>query len=1851
MGVALISLWASSALAQTKARVEEMTPSGAAKDVRQVRARFATPMVAFGDPRAPTPFRVTCAAKSSSRWIDERNWVLDFAQNLPAGLRCELTLVDGLRDLAGQPVTGGRRFGFSTGGPAIFRVFPSGQIDEDAVLVLSLDAVPTAESLARYAYFTTRGTRDRIGLEVVESPERDALLKRFRWVVEPPRVPFVVRPKQRFPTDTSVTLVWGPGLATQSGVATVEAQRFEFKTRPPFRAELACGRQRSSTRCSPLGGIAVQFSSLLPARDASRLTLTPLEPAGPPRHGKTPATDGDPWTNRVEFPGPFPPRARFRLEVPSDLRDDAGRALENGARFPMELALGDYPPLAQFAARFGIVERDAEPALPVTLRRVESPLRTRSALRSVRASAADAREILRWLRAVVGADGKSSILSDSDRAAPRDIPRADGTEPLEVVGIPLAQPGLHVVEIESRLLSEDTGVVGPTYLASAALVTNLSVHFKWGDESSLVWVTSLEDAKPVAGARVSVFDCNGSALASGTTDADGIARFADLPGERDLPSQAGCGTGTFWSPYASGVLVVASSGDDAAFTHSSWVQGIEPWRYQLPSYWDRGPLAVHAVFDRALYRAGDTAHVKLFARDRVLAGFRLPRPESLAKLVRIQHQSSDDRFELPVTWQASANADFEWAIPRAAKLGDYLVYLADPAKPERGELAGSFRVEEFRVPTMRAQIRLDAEPLVTPKRVGADLSVRYLAGGGAAAAPVRVRTTTQPRNVASPPDFPDYAFGGEPVREGVESTSGDESAPEEPVRARDVTLDASGAARFDVADLPAVDRPMSLVLELEYKDANGEIRTASNAARLWPSERQIGLRAPRQASGAEVTLLDTVVLDLASKPRWRAPVRVTAYERQVFSHRERMIGGFYSWRSRTEIHELGELCAGKTDWGGRFRCEVKLPAKGYLLLDAVSSDSEGRETHARADVFVPGPGGWWFSPDDSDRMDLIPDRGRYEVGDTARLEVRMPFREATALVTIEREGVGESFVTRLSGDSPIVKIPVRANHSPNVFVSVLAIRGRVGGVKPTGSVDLGRPAAKLGIAELRVGRAPHELEVEVEPERDTYRVREKASAEIRVERADGESLPPGGEIAVAVVDDGLLELQPNTSWDLLEAMLGRRAYDVVTATGQTQVIGRRHFGLKAAAPGGGGGSSPTRELFDTLVYWQARVPLDANGRARVEFPLNDSLTRFRIAAIASAGPDLFGTATATLRTTQDLMLFSGLSPLVREGDRTRAEFTVRNAGGDALAARLAAKVQGLGAELAPLEVSLAPGESRDLGWDVVIPSGIESLAWDVELRAAAGASDRIHVVETVAPAVPVRVVQGTLARVTGRMELPVARPAGALPGRGGVRVSLQDSLVAAGDGIARWLAAYPYGCLEQQVSIAIGRDDRAAWDRLAAELPGLLDSDGLLKFFPSMRDGDVSLTAHVLALSDEAGFPLPAEVERRASEGLTRFVKGQLRRDSQSLAPDLVPRKLQALAALARRGAASGDLAGSLAVTPELWPTSSIIDWLEFLRRVSDAPARESQIARAEKALATRLHFEGTEMSFSWRGWDDLDWLLVDSDVNALRFLILALDSEKFAPDAPRIAQGAVQRMTRGAYLTTTANAWGRLALAKFAHKHEGTPVTGVTRLALAGESREVTWREAQTPPAAELGWPDAPSRLTAEQRGTGAPWAFVTSLAAIPLREPLAAGYHVAKSLTPVVQKRPGVWSRGDVVRVRLEIDAQADKSWLVVDDPIPAGASILDGGLGGSSTLAAEPQPETENEEWPLAWPTFSERSFAGLRRYYEWAPKGRFRVEYTMRLSQSGRFELPPTHVEAMYAPGMHGDLPNAVFEIAP
>ena len=109
----------------------------------------------------------------------------------------------------------------------------------------------------------------------------------------------------------------------------------------------------------------------------------------------------------IEKP-PFAERGAYRIELPAGLADDAGRPLANAARFPLLVNTGDFPPLAKFAAPFGIIEAAEGGVLPVTLRGVESPVAAK-ALGGRDLSITNDALVAKWLQRLTEAEERSFI--------------------------------------------------------------------------------------------------------------------------------------------------------------------------------------------------------------------------------------------------------------------------------------------------------------------------------------------------------------------------------------------------------------------------------------------------------------------------------------------------------------------------------------------------------------------------------------------------------------------------------------------------------------------------------------------------------------------------------------------------------------------------------------------------------------------------------------------------------------------------------------------------------------------------------------------------------------------------------------------------------------------------------------------------------------------------------------------------------------------------------------------------------------------------------------------------------------------------------------------------------------------------------------------------------------------------------------------------------------------------------------------------------------------------------------------------------------------------------------------------
>ena len=432
-------------------------------------------------------------------------------------------------------------------------------------------------------------------------------------------------------------------------------------------------------------------------------------------------------------------------------------------------------------------------------------------------------------------------------------------------------------------------------------------------------------------------------------------------------------------------------------------------------------------------------------------------------------------------------------------------------------------------------------------------------------------------------------------------------------------------------------------------------------------------------------------------------------------------------------------------------------------------------------------------------------------------------------------------------------------------------------------------------------------------------------------------------------------------------------------------------------------------------------------------------------------------------------------------------------------------------------------------------------------------------------------------------------------------------------------------------------------------MPTYLDAGGLIRYWPDARaSGSPELTAYVLAAASEAGLPLPDGPRQKMIAGLTGVVEGKVSA-ARPMRVDERPLRIAALAALARAGAADPRLIARIDMVPADMPTSALADWIVALDRLNRYPRAATLRAAAEGELRKRLVYEGTRLDLAdaqnapW-------WMMTSADEMAIKALDAVIGKPAWAGEVPKMMAGMAARQMRGHWDTTPANAWGVLVTRRFAKAYPASAIAGTTKVGLGSVVQTVSWPRSTPGELLRLPLVDAPLQLS--QSGGAGPWATVMVHAAVPLKEPLMAGYRLTRSVGVVSAKQPGKLSQGDVVRVRLTITSAAERNWVVLNDPLLPGATVMSG-LGGQSQLLEGAAVQAgggataalTSDGQSGGWASYTESSRGSWRAYFDWLPRGTTVIEYTMRINTAGTFALPPSRVEAMYAPAIRAQLPIA------
>ena len=1439
-----------------------------------------------------------------------------------------------------------------------------------------------------------------------------------------------------------------------------------------------------------------------------------------------------------------------------------------------------------------------------------------------------------------------------------------------VIGFPVKRYGLYLFEIESKVLGnlligrddeDESGgkVERPARIRSVVLVTGMGVTFKQGIQNSLVFVNNLNDGKPLGGVEVRIYDCKGKEYFSGVTNQDGVL-IVDrvLPNEYALPYCE-----DYWHSdmkLSGGLTVVARRDGDMSFVNSRWDRGIESYRFNIFREYEGSPVRVHSVLSRNLLRAGERLHIRTYLKRFDFKGVSNVSPDETPERLVIEHPGSRRVWEFDIKWDRFGSSLVEWDIPKDAPTGYYNIHLdgcksTGDTKRDCYYSAGSFSVEEFKVPLIKGDLVI-REPENNKVRV--DGLFNYLMGAPASDTDLSIRYRVQPVSVEHIEGFEGFDFTGERVKTGINPAkyASDEEYYEEEgyfepryekreggiSELINLKTDEFGRFSYEVNLKKRFEVPLRLEIEAGYTDPNGYFYTISKSSMIYPSPYITGIkgRFDRNEKRLEATAL---VLSHKKVPLSGVPVKMNLYRERHYTHRKKVVGGFYSYETVREIAFVKEMCTGRTDRSGRIDCTLPYSEGGDYIIEAIAGSGENL-SFASKFVYVSLSDDYWFNYfSDSDRVDLFADKKEYRPQEKMTIRVSTPFAVSTVLVTVERDGILDYFVRKLEAKDPYITIPVKPEYAPNVYISVVLVRGRVSSPPPTFLVDLAKPAFKMGLIGVNVDREKYRLNLKVSTDRDRYLVRDTVNGYVELGNVENEPV----NVMLIVVDEGLLELKENNTYNILDGIITEMGYGVRTSTGLIQVIGKRHYGKKALPAGGGGGRIVTRELFDTLIYFNPDLKVSGN-RAPFSFKLNDSITSFRIIAVAVSQGNRFGTGSRSIKSYREIFISSSIPYFAREGDRFTGEFVIKNTTDKEreLETRGYVSFTKGGKEIKRLDlpeksISLKPQGNEVIGFDIVVPENVDNGDYHLDLYEKSGPVDSIKVSQKIVKAYPQKAAGSVFFRLKGDYE-NVFRFSEDKRG-GSIKVSVMRDVSEMGGS----LKLYPnliLACLEQKVSYAIVANDYEYFNKLMNDIDLYIDENGLLKYYPSSTEGSVMLTAYILEITRLNNFQLPERVIERCVDGLNRFIMNRFSRRNVFDYTTTKFERLYALSAISPYINNSAELLNALEVhIPEL-PLSSILD-------VANITPRDVRIT---DAILSNFSERGGAMFLNENPLNRLWWLMRSEDEAFARALIYMVKNSKDETLLGKMMRGFMNRFERGYLYNTMAHAYAAVAFKLFSERFKGA--IKESSLSVGYRCNRYTEKVDRDFTVKQFVFDILPTKEIsgglsvsdcnpAEERFTISDknnnyWVWVLTEKEYELNEPVFKGFRIKKEFLDEQGKPKNEFKKTDIVRIRLTIDADNYYNNIVVKEPLITGSDIV------GRIKKEDSYGNFEDYYW---YYTYSDVRDGLIRTYYEHPYSKKIVFEYRVRLNTRGVYTLPPTRVELMYMPDVFGELPNGRVEV--
>ena len=1459
--------------------------------------------------------------------------------------------------------------------------------------------------------------------------------------------------------------------------------------------------------------------------------------------------------------------------------------------------------------------------------------------------------------------------------------------------------------------------------SSVVQVTNLGLTVKDSPQNTLIFVTRLDNGSPVAGARVSIVRTDNSTFWQGATGADGVAIAPDT-GLRDPDG---------WWRFA--FVVTAEKDGDIAYAGSDWNEGISPWEFGTGVNLDeRDPLLRGTVFtDRGVYRLGEEVHLKAVLRHNAPNGVRLLAANTpvFVTVRDSQNRVVDERTVRVNGW---SSAEWTMTLPADGTLGNYAlraILESDRPKPRTPEeqrpgvipspeedayvgweksVHGSFLVAAYRRPDFRVDVSIRPDgpgDAVAGDRLDGTINARYLYGAPMGARPLAWKFTKSP-GYGAPPAITER-FGDD---RWVFVGWSDEEEPLERgnIRSEEGTLGKDGQVSLALDTKRDAGVPYVYTLEGDVEDASRQHIANRASIVVHPAPFYVGVRRPsyflEQASGLNTEI---VAVGLGGTAVAGVPVDVTLTQVQWTSVRRAEGNGFYTWDTERKLVPAGKWTV--TTGAAPVPLAIPFTSGGFFTLEARGRGADGRFAVTRTSFYVLGSGYTAWQRFDHNRIELTPERQTYKPGDTARIMVQSPWEQATALVTTEREGIRSHRQFALTSTQQSISIPITADDIPNLFVSVVLIKGRTVAAAPASDVaskpeadasDPGKPAFRMGYVELKVEDASKRLTVAVAANRNEYRPASPATVTLDVRDHQGRGT--ASEVTLWAVDYGVLSLTSFRTPDVLGSVYVRKALQVLNADSRQRIVSRRVLTPKGSTEGGGGGiaggAGMLRKDFRVLAFWVGSVTTDANGRATVDVKLPESLTTYRIMAVAGDRSSRFGSGETEVRTNKPLTLSPAFPRFLALGDRAFFGAVV----GSQLKAAGPAVVTMKSLDPAVLELagpaeqrlSVAPGANAEVRFAGTAKAiGRARVQMTVTIGREQDAFEDVIPVEVLAAPETVA-AYGEASGTTTTASETLTVPASVVPGFGGLHVEVASTaLVGLGDG-ARYLVEYPYGCAEQKGSRALalllaadlgdafslpGMDPskmRPAVQSTLKELERFQCPSGGFSYWPgACTSTSPYLTAyllHVFKVATDLKYDVSARMREQAYSYLERELAAKPP-VNEGWWPAYTAWQSFAVKVLVEGGRNQDSNLTRLYGYRERMPVFALAYLHDaMMARGERAGARVEEVRRRMRNAvlpeAGAAHVEELSDPYLLWFWNSS----IRSTAIVLNSLVKAGATD--VTTARPMVRWLLDVREDGRWSNTQENAHAMEALVGYYRRFEPDAPDFRAIVALGGEelaSAEFRRRSAESevasvPMARVLasGAAGESRPLTFTKEGTGTLYYTTRLKYAVDalFQDGLDAGFHVERTYEPFVEngQRPAAatYAAGDLVRVTLTFRLSKERRFVAVTDPLPAGFEAVESWFSttASDLRAQQDRQRSERDvEDGSDWQNWFrsggfdhvERHDDRIQLFATRLSEGVHEFSYIARATTAGTFRTAPARAEEMYTPEIFGRTGTTVIEV--